>query len=290
MLKTWRFTRGDNTAYSSPTYDDRRWQTVAVPHDWAISGPFDREIDKQTVAIEQNGEREATEKTGRSGSLPWIGTGWYRTKVTLPAATQRALLCFDGAMAEPLVFVNGQKAGEWKYGYTPFNIDITPFLRTDGGENVIAVRLENVEESSRWYPGAGIYRPVTLVTTNATAIRQWSVNATTLRLNHDGTATTALTAEVTQQDTRPLEVIYTLQTDTRQLTRFTVPVAPDGTAETIQTVGRITPWTPETPNLYNLTATLCAVEPDGTRKTLDSVTRRIGFRTVSCTAQGGSTA
>ncbi|MCI6473064.1 MAG: DUF4982 domain-containing protein [Bacteroidales bacterium] len=287
MLKTWRFTRGDNTAYSSPTYDDRRWQTVAVPHDWAISGPFDREIDKQTVAIEQNGEREATEKTGRSGSLPWIGTGWYRTKVTIPAATQRALLCFDGAMAEPLVFVNGQKAGEWKYGYTPFNIDITPFLRTDGGENVIAVRLENVEESSRWYPGAGIYRPVTLVTTNATAIRQWSVNATTLRLNHDGTATTALTAEVTQQDTRPLEVIYTLQTDTRQLTRYTVPVAPDGTAETIQTVGRITPWTPERPNLYNLTATLCAVEPDGTRKTLDSVTRRIGFRTVSCTAQGG---
>ena len=92
---------------------------------------------------------------------------------------------------------------------------------------------------------------------------------------------------MTQQDTRPLEVIYTLQTDTRQLTRFTVPVAPDGTAETIQTVGRITPWTPETPNLYNLTATLCAVEPDGTRKTLDSVTRRIGFRTVSCTAQGG---
>ena len=78
-LGRWAFSRAeqlDAVAPSTVGYDDRKWQMVNVPHDWAISGPFDKEIDKQTVAIVQNGEKEATEKTGRSGSLPWIGAGW----------------------------------------------------------------------------------------------------------------------------------------------------------------------------------------------------------------------
>ena len=74
QLTTWRFTLGDNTAYSNTTLDESKWQTVRIPHDWAIAGPFDKEIDKQVVAIEQNGETVPTEKTGRSGSLPSIGT------------------------------------------------------------------------------------------------------------------------------------------------------------------------------------------------------------------------
>ena len=79
VLKTgWKFIRADKAEFAQTDYDDSNWQDVKVPHDWAISGPFDNNNDRQTVAIEQNGETEATEKTGRTGSLPWTGTGWYR--------------------------------------------------------------------------------------------------------------------------------------------------------------------------------------------------------------------
>ena len=127
----WRFSRGeglDATVPSEAGFNDSKWQMVQVPHDWAISGPFDKEIDKQTVAIEQNGEKTATEKTGRSGSLPWIGEGWYRTTFKVDKNTQRAVLNFDGAMAEPEVYVNGMKVGEWKYGYSTFEFDISSLV------------------------------------------------------------------------------------------------------------------------------------------------------------------
>ena len=164
----WKFSRGeglDATAPSQVGFNDSKWKRVKVPHDWAISGPFDKDIDKQTVAIEQNGEKQATEKTGRSGALPWIGEGWYRTSFKVDKESQRVVLNFDGVMAEPEVYVNGEKVGEWKYGYTPFNIDITGVVNGDDTPNTLAVHLKNVEESSRWYPGAGLYRPVTLIQT-----------------------------------------------------------------------------------------------------------------------------
>ena len=88
--------------------DGKAWEDVTVPHDWAIAGPFDREIDKQVVAIVQDGERKATEKTGRTGSLPWIGKGEYRCRIRIPDGTGFASLVFDGAMAEPQVFFDGR--------------------------------------------------------------------------------------------------------------------------------------------------------------------------------------
>ena len=135
-LKLWHFSR-----------DGVEWQQVQVPHDWAISGPFDKQWDLQRVAIEQNGEKEATEKTGRSGALPWIGKGFYRTTVALDSQPSFAELVFDGAMSEPTVYVNGQKAGHWAYGYTAFRVDCTHYLYK--GENTIEVHLQNIEESSR---------------------------------------------------------------------------------------------------------------------------------------------
>ena len=288
QLTTWRFTLGDNTAYSNTTFDESKWQTVRIPHDWAIAGPFDKEIDKQVVAIEQNGETVPTEKTGRSGSLPWIGTGWYRTTVDISPKAERVLLNFDGAMAEPKVFVNGKMAGEWKYGYNTFNIDITPFINREGQKNTIAVRLENIEESSRWYPGAGLYRPVTIIETGAEALSQWGVNAETLQLNADGTVTARLTADMAAarngKNVR-YSVEFDVQTDSRQRTVIEAPVDNNGHASVISTYGRITPWSPEMPALYNITATLYASDSNGKRK-VDSVTRRVGYRTISCTADG----
>ena len=113
LTDNWRFTRADNPDFSKELCDANDWQIVSVPHDWAIEGPFDKEIDKQVVAIVQNGEKIPSEKTGRSGSLPWIGTGWYRTEFKVPASPERILVHFDGAMSEPQVYVNGKKAGKY---------------------------------------------------------------------------------------------------------------------------------------------------------------------------------
>ena len=162
----------DDWAFSR---DKQQWQTVSVPHDWAISGPFDKKWDLQCVAIEQNGEKVPTEKSGRSGSLPWIGEGHYKRLIFILAGFKgHAELAFDGAMAEPTVTVNGQKAGYWAYGYNAFRVDITKFVKP--GANLVEVNLQNLEESSRWYPGAGIYRPVTLVLTGQQHLDPWGTS------------------------------------------------------------------------------------------------------------------
>ncbi|MEI6175517.1 MAG: sugar-binding domain-containing protein [Verrucomicrobiota bacterium] len=114
LLETgWMFTRGDVKEAQLPDLDVSGWERVCVPHDWAITGPFDPEIDKQVVRIRQNNEAKATEKTGRTGALPFIGVGWYRHEIELPelGPERQAVLQFDGAMSEAQVYVNGTKVG-----------------------------------------------------------------------------------------------------------------------------------------------------------------------------------
>ena len=288
-LGRWAFSRAeqlDAVAPSTVEYDDRKWQTVSVPHDWAISGPFDREIDKQTVAIVQNGEKEATEKTGRSGSLPWIGAGWYRTTFTVGKDCQRAVLNFDGAMAEPVVYVNGKKAGEWKYGYNAFNVDVTPFINKDGSANTLAVHLQNVEESSRWYPGAGLYRPVTLIETQQQALDEWGVNVNTLKIGN-GLVVAELTANAINVDKTKYAVEFGLTNDKGTISRVLCTIGDDGAARYIGTYDKITPWTPENPKLYDLTVSLYSLNNGVKDKLVDRQVKKIGFRTVKCSADGG---
>ena len=119
----WQFSRG--------TLDDaKNWQNVRVPHDWAIYGPFDRNNDLQTVAVEQNGEKEETVKTGRTGGLPFIGKGVYRTTFNVPDTAGRSVvLLFDGAMSNARVSVNGKELAFWPYGYNSFTVDTRDALR-----------------------------------------------------------------------------------------------------------------------------------------------------------------
>lgn len=175
----WKFSKGNVPNAAQPTFDDSKWETVTVPHDWAISGPFDKEIDKQVTAIVQNGETKPTEKTGRTGALPYIGDGWYRKKLDLPTlkANQKVLLQLDGAMSEPRVYLNGKLIGQWNYGYNYFYIDITNDLKTSG--NLLAVHLHNRDKSSRWYPGAGLYRNVHIIIKEEKSIEQWGITITT---------------------------------------------------------------------------------------------------------------
>lgn len=154
LEKNWKFTKGDPSGAADSHFSDSKWTKVRVPHDWAIYGPFDRRNDLQQVAVTQNMETEASLKTGRTGGLPYAGIGWYRTTFSVNSGRQTTLI-FDGAMSEAQVYVNGKEACRWPYGYNSFYCDVTPLLHADGKDNVLAVRLQNRPQSSRWYHDLG---------------------------------------------------------------------------------------------------------------------------------------
>ena len=180
LERGWRFTREDSAEFIAEDYDDKAWQEVTVPHDWAIYGPFSIHNDRQNVAITQDGQKEAMEHAGRTGGLPFVGVGWYRLDFEAPSFEEGkcATLIFDGAMSHARVYVNGMEVGYWPYGYNSFHFDITPYIKA-GEVNTLAVRLENENESSRWYPGAGIYRNVHLVVTEEAHVPVWGTQLTT---------------------------------------------------------------------------------------------------------------
>jgi beta-galactosidase len=186
LEKGWRFTRDDSEEFSRVGYDDSKWQSVTIPHDWAIYGPFSIHNDRQNVAITQDGQKEAMEHAGRTGGLPFVGVGWYRLEFEAEGFGEgkRASLIFDGAMSHARVYVNGKEVGFWPYGYNSFHFDVTDYLKA-GQTNELAVRLENMPESSRWYPGAGLYRNVHLVVTEDVHIPVWGTQLTTPRVSKD---------------------------------------------------------------------------------------------------------
>ena len=263
------------------SHDKATWQTVSIPHDWAISGPFDKKWDLQRVAIEQNGEKEATEKSGRSGALPWIGEGHYKRTVSIPKGYERAELLFEGAMSEPTVVVNGQQAGYWAYGYNAFRVDITPYIQQ--GDNLLEVDLRNVEESSRWYPGAGIYRPVTLILTPRTHIDDWSIYAHTTSVKN-GKAVVEAEGKVVNAG-KDMTACMTLTTTDGQTvaTKEGLHINADGSFHTTLTVEKARLWSPETPHLYVLTTSV----KDGTGRVVDQKAVRTGIRTIRVSREHG---
>ncbi len=180
LEKGWKFTREDAADFSTVGYDDSAWQDVTVPHDWAIYGPFSIHNDRQNIAITQDGQKEAMEHAGRTGGLPFVGPGWYRLSFDVPefAEGRSCKLVFDGAMSHADVFVNGEHVAYWPYGYNSFIVDVTPYINV-GKANELAVRLENYNESSRWYPGAGLYRNVHLVVTEDAYVPEWGTHVVT---------------------------------------------------------------------------------------------------------------
>ncbi|MDR1728411.1 MAG: DUF4982 domain-containing protein [Acidobacteriota bacterium] len=283
LEKGWRFFKGEAPDAARPAFDDAAWEEVSVPHDWAIGGPFDRGIDLQETVIEQNGEKIPYAHTGRTGALPYIGVGWYRLRLDIPDGYRRAELRFDGAMAEPVVYVNGEEAGRWANGYTAFNVDITPYVRK--GANVVAVRLRNLGESSRWYPGAGLYRPVTLALTQSPSVKTWGTTVTTPEVSERSAQVDVKTeldgSSFSSSDTR---VVYEILDAAGRPTGVRSEATPfsNGAAFSRMEVKNPRLWSPESPALYFLRTTVMA----GGAVTDQELTR-FGIRSVKVDAARG---
>ncbi len=179
-------------SYAQFNFDDRAWRQLNLPHDWAIEGPFN--------------VNRADGVGGGMGRLPSPGIGWYRKKLDLPAsdAGKSIFLEVDGAMSYAMVWVNGQLVGGWPYGYASWRLDLTPYV-VPGGENQLAIRLDNPPDSARWYPGGGIYRNVWLAKTQPVHVGQWGTYVTTPEVSRER-ATVKLLVTVDNDSPQPASV------------------------------------------------------------------------------------
>ncbi|MDE6757288.1 MAG: glycoside hydrolase family 2 protein, partial [Muribaculaceae bacterium] len=265
----WEFTKGAAAGA-------QEWQHVRVPHDWAIYGPFDRNNDLQTVAVEQNGETEETVKTGRTGGLPFIGKGSYRTTFEVADTTGRNVtLVFDGAMSNAHVKVNGREVAYWPYGYNSFYADVTEAVVP--GSNDMVVELENFERASRWYPGAGLYRNVHVVNTDRVHIPVWGTYVTTPTVTRER-ASVKLEMEIAgARKGEPVDVVTDI-------------IAPDGSIAASNSAPYISHgqkftqnflltepqlWSPDSPALYTA-RTILKVDD----KEVDSYETKFGVRSL----------
>jgi beta-galactosidase len=241
----WRFFKGEAAGAEQPAFSDAAWRALDLPHDWAIEGPFDRKISPH------------------DGGLPFFGVAWYRKHFTVPASAKGKYFSvqFDGAMSNSTVWINGQKVGGRPYGYESFALDLTPYLKF-GGENVLAVRLAPEDQSSRWYPGAGIYRNVWLNVTGAVRVAQWGTYITTPVVS-DAKATVVIRTEV--ENKGAAEARVTLETVIfdaagkqagRATNDATIPAGGKQSVEAKIDVANPHRWDLETPYLYSAAGTV----------------------------------
>jgi beta-galactosidase len=268
---------GGDISFAQSGFDDSQWRLLNLPHDWGIEGPF-----KQSLS-------------GGTGRLPWFGVAWYRKHLDIPAADagKKIYLDVDGAMSYATVWLNGKFVGGWPYGYSSWRVDLTPCVNF-GGENVIAIRLNNPSDSSRWYPGGGIYRNVWLVKTEPVHVAHWGTYITT-PLVGPATAVVRVNTKVENESTNDAALrvetkLYPLGTDGKRAAQAVgdysrTMTIPAGTNATNQCEIRVTNpklWSIEQPNLYVAVTTLTR---DG--KLVDEVENNFGIRTIEFTATGG---
>ncbi len=264
----WRFLKGDAAGAERPAFDDSAWRPVGLPHDWAIEGPFDPKYNPH------------------DGGLPFFGTGWYRKHFALPASAKGKYFSieFDGAMSNARVWLNGQELGGRPNGYIGFAFDLTPHLKLGGADNVIAVRLTPEDESSRWYPGAGIYRNVWLDVTGPVHVARWGTYVTTPEVS-DSKAKVQVRTEVRNRGAKRARV--TLETAVldgqgKVVAHITsvLALAAGGEQKVVASVEVPQPqrWDIDRPYLYKLVSTIRSGERE-----IDRYVTAFGIRTVQFT-------
>ena len=271
---------GGDVDFVQEAFNDSDWETVNLPHDWAIGGPFYTGPEGQNTV------------NGGMGRLPVHGVGWYRKKWTVTSADEErsVYLDIDGAMSYAMVWLNGHLVGGWPYGYNSFRLDLTRHLRR--GVNQLAVRIDNPTDSSRWYPGAGLYRNVWLTKTNRVHVgyfgtyissKDVSAKAATLDLvvNVESNANTS-------QDIRVLTDVFNLDPQTGETGEkvasfipesFSIPAGGEKWVNSSTKVENPKLWGPapsQEPNLYVAITRLLT----GNQTVLDTYETRFGVRSV----------
>jgi len=268
----WRFLKGATDGAEKPDFDDSQWREVRLPHDWAIEGPFDPKLNPHT------------------GALPIFGTGWYRKMFTVSDDLKRRYLTieFDGAMSNAHVWLNGEEIGQRPYGYISFAFDLTPHLRFGGQRNVLAVRLTPEDHSSRWYPGAGIYRNVWLTTTGPVHVGHWGTYITTPDVTN-AKATVVIKTEVRNRLSQAASVTLRtsiLDASGRKVTQAdsTSPVSGDSTQAFTTSLSLTSPHRWDVDDAYLYTAISEVVERD---RVVDRYLTPFGVRTIQFDKQKG---
>lgn len=269
----WKFFLGDAAGAKAPGVDDSPWRTLDLPHDWSVEGGF-----------------SLAHPMGNDGGYLPAGIGWYRKTFTLPAEAQgkRVGLYFEGVYMNSEVFVNGQSAGSWPYGYSSFFYDVTSLLRFDGKPNVVAVRVDNAQQKNcRWYTGSGIYRHVWLVTTEPVHIGHWGVAVTTPQVSEER-ATVQVKTLLKNETEAPRRVKLAVRlirsgSETGR-TEAEVELPARGETEVVRSVEVLRPalWSPDSPALYEAHLSVT----DGGRET-DAVQETFGIRSVAYSATTG---
>lgn len=265
-------------AFAEPRFADTAWRSLDLPHDWGVESDFDIML------------------SGSTGKLPFFGIAWYRKSFEIPAADKgkKIYLDIDGAMSYALVWLNGHFVGGWPYGYASWRLDLTPYVKA-GGENLLAIRLDNPRNSSRWYPGGGLYRNIWLVKSNPVHIAQWGVAVTTPYATRDSAA---VGVKVQVQNNRKSGAKVSVKTTLYALDKegnfagepvavgqsdaASVPGGGEAAFELALAIQKPALWNLRTPNLY------CAVNEVYKGETrIDRQEVRFGVRTIAYDAEKG---
>jgi beta-galactosidase len=268
----WRFMQGQQPQEAaSMEFDDTGWEAVRLPHDWAIAGPFN------------------PDEHGYAGKLPWRGVGWYRKTFVLDAADagKRVYLDFDGVMAFPKVYVNGQLAGQWDYGYAPFRVDATPYVRF-GQENIAAVQVDTRKHGTRWYPGAGIYRSVTLTLCESVHLGHWATFVTTPAVGDEAaTVQVETVVENHHDESSDVSIEFQIRAPDGRIVAVgsqpcVIAAADSASVEQTFTVANPQRWDITAPHLYTL-----SVRVYSDQTLIDEQAVSFGIRTFAFTADDG---
>jgi len=262
----WKFLLGDDSLASNTNYNDTKWRTLNLPHDWSIEGAFD----------------EKAPGTQNEAGLP-TGIGWYRKTFKLPASAKNknVFIDFDGVYRDSEVWINGHYLGKRPNGYISFTYDLTPCLNFGDKENVIAVKVDNSgQPNSRWYSGSGIYRNVWLTTVNKTYFKQWGTFITTPKINTHS-ATVNINAAINISD-KGLQLKTTIANQQGEIVASSLLPLVDAVSEQNLTVKNPTLWSPDKPYLYKVTLQVLRGNI-----ILDSYESNLGIRSLEFTANQG---
>ena len=268
---SWKFFNAEAEGAEQVTFNDSKWRKLELPHDWAIEGPFD------------------FKHNARTGGLPVTGTGWYRKNFKMQKEAQGKVVRieFEGAMYDAHVWVNGQFIGNRPFGYIGFEFDISKYLKYDGTDNVIAVRLRPQDLSSRWYPGAGLYRSVWLKIDETVHVAHWGSYITTPTVTSEKAVVQNETTVVNKENKKVSVLVkheyFSPSGKSVSTVDETIEIEPNSStiSALYSFIQKPERWDTETPNLYKAVTT---ISQNG--KVVDTYETRIGLRTIAFTKDG----